>query len=186
MSDSFTTNIEINNSSVEPIFYVVSIKKFTILFLATLGLYSIYWFYKNWSLYRTHTNENIWPIPRSIFAIFFIHSLFRHIHEQIVSTQKSIPFDPKSNANALVLLTIVSNILGRAAATSNASLGIDILSLAMLMPLLSLYLKAQTAINLACDDTNGASNSELTTSNYIWIAIGAILWVLTIIGVVVG
>ena len=31
-----------------PLFYVVSPKKFWVLFIATMGAYEPYWFYKNW------------------------------------------------------------------------------------------------------------------------------------------
>jgi hypothetical protein len=57
-------------------FYAVSQKKFLIMYIGTLGLYSVYWFYKHWSLYKKSENEEMWPIMRSIFQIFFTHSLF--------------------------------------------------------------------------------------------------------------
>jgi len=187
MNDHYTTqNLEISNATSEPMFYVVSSKKFAILFLATSGLYTVYWFYKNWSRYKTQTQENIWPVPRSIFSIFFVHSLFRHIHEKISRTQKNIQFDPQSSATLLVGLLIISNLLDRAAAKSAGSPYTDILSIIMLAPLLVQFLKAQAFINLACDDADGSSNSLFTTANYIWIAIGIVLWGLIIIGVVAG
>lgn len=39
-------------ADAEPMFYVVSKRKFTILFLSTIGLYYLYWFYKNWDRYQ--------------------------------------------------------------------------------------------------------------------------------------
>lgn len=174
------------DSLSEPMFYVVSPKKFTILFLTTLGMYSMYWFYKNWNLYRAHTTEKIWPVPRAVFSIFFIHSLFRHIHTQIVSTQRSIKFNPQSSATLLVGLIIISNLLDRIAGKSIGSPITDILSLAMLAPLLGQFLKAQAVINLACDDEDGSDNSTFTTANYIWITIGLAFWGLYIFGMVAG
>lgn len=60
-------------------FYVVSIKKFTILFMATFGFYSIYWFYRNWKMSKAKYRDDIWPVARGIFSIFFVHSLFDYV-----------------------------------------------------------------------------------------------------------
>lgn len=60
---------DIVNAGITPMFYVVSTRKFAILFLATLGLYWIYWFYKNWDRYKdkwpyaSEVGSTIWPVP---------------------------------------------------------------------------------------------------------------------------
>ena len=46
-----------------PGFYVVSKTKFVVLFLATLGVYAVFWFYRNWRMYREHTGQKLWPTP---------------------------------------------------------------------------------------------------------------------------
>src|SRR5690348_5418147 len=74
-------------SAADSPFYVVSRKKLTILFIMTMGGYGMYWFYKNWSQYRKHgtspqeERRSIWPIPRAIFLVFFIHALFSKVKE---------------------------------------------------------------------------------------------------------
>lgn len=42
-------------SAEEPKFYIVSHRKFTVLFLATMSMYCVYWFYKNWDRYKEHS-----------------------------------------------------------------------------------------------------------------------------------
>lgn len=65
------SDLELAVAGTEKQFYVVSIRKFTILFFMTLGLYTIYWFYSHWNEYKLYSGKKIWPAPRSIFSIFF-------------------------------------------------------------------------------------------------------------------
>ncbi|NAW67272.1 hypothetical protein, partial [Photobacterium halotolerans] len=95
-------------------FYVVSPKKFTILFLSTLGLYSIYWSYQNWSLYKKSVGSDVWPIARGIFDIFFLHSLCGKLSSLVSSSQKERA-DLEWQAIQYVLLIIVSRICDRLA-----------------------------------------------------------------------
>ena len=71
------SNLEILPESPRHMFYVVSKIKFLVLFFATFSLYGVYWNFKNWSLYKNYHNDDIWPIMRAIFSVFFTHSLFR-------------------------------------------------------------------------------------------------------------
>ena len=53
----------------------------------------------------------------------------------------------------------------------------------LIIGILSLSMcQAQAQANSASLDVNGLQNSRLTAANYIWIAVGIILWLLIIIG----
>ena len=171
------------NPQTGAMFYIVSVKKFSVLYLATMGFYQLYWFYKNWSLFRSATKEDIWPAPRAIFSIFFVHSLLRHVYEKIVGAGKTIEVNPQSYATLLVVLLVISNGLERAAQKSIGSPYTDIASIAMVFPIFFQLRKAQIAINLACDDTDGASNKEFTTVNKMWITLGLIWWGLALLAI---
>lgn len=173
---------------VAPTFYVVSQKKLAVLYIATLGLYGFYWFYKNWSNYKHsmapgfNPDREIWPVARAIFSVFFIHSLFREI--KMFGRDKAALAEWKSDslATKLVLTLIVSNVLDRLSRKSIGSPYTDLASLLILAPLLALHLEAQQMINVSCGDPAGASNSRFTKANYAWITLGAIFWILVIIG----
>lgn len=167
----------------ESMFYVVSANKLTVLNLSTLGIYQLYWYYKNWSIYRSTSKEDIWPIARAMFSIFFIHSLLRLVYDKIINTAKSIKVDPRSYATPLVVLILISNTLDRLSNKSIGSPYTDIASIAILIPLTLQFRQVQIAINFACDDSDGASNREFTAANYAWIVIGLILWGLAIWGI---
>jgi hypothetical protein len=72
---------ETAKKQIDPIFFSASTKKFVLMYIATSGIYSLYWFYKNWVFIKSRTNQNIMPLMRSIFNIFFVYSFFSYIKE---------------------------------------------------------------------------------------------------------
>ena len=168
-----------------PLFYIVSVRKFTILFFATLGMYSIYWFFKNWFLYKCETGEKIWPVPRALFSIFFAHSLFSKIQDKLAHGGIRFPWNPSTMATLYVVVSISSNILERMAEKEIWSPYSDVLSFMILPVLYFTLLVPQKAINHAEQDPEGSSNSRLTFANYIWIALGLALWGVGILGFLV-
>ena len=169
-------------------FYVVSFRKFAILYIATLGLYGFYWFYKNWAYYKekwTVTHEDsmdIWPVARAVFSVFFVHALLREIKAFAQDKPIVQKWGNDRQATQLVLLLIASNVLDRAAYPSVGSPYTDILSLVILAPLLLQFLIVQEKINVSCNDPRGEGNSVLTKANYAWIVVGGLCWVLAFVG----
>lgn len=62
-------------------FFAVGTLKLVTMIIGTFGLYQIYWMYRHWQAIRTRTGEEMWPIARAIFAIFFFHALVREVNE---------------------------------------------------------------------------------------------------------
>lgn len=67
-------------ADVSPPFFAVSITKLVVLSVCTFGLYELCWFYRNWRLARER-GEDVWPVLRTLFAIFFVYALFRRIRD---------------------------------------------------------------------------------------------------------
>lgn len=172
-------------------FYVVSVKKLIVLGVVTLGLYFIYWHYSNWRdyrdwhRYRDQHDTGIWPVPRGVFLIFFTHSLFRKVKAYADSNNRVIDWQPGTQATILVILSIVSNAVDRAVMRNIGYPYLDILSLALLAPLLFMYIRVQPIINASCDDPDGASNSAFTAANWVWIVLGVLFWALVLFGLTV-
>ena len=63
MEDVYKTpeaDLIVNNSNSESgSFYVVSAKKFWVLFICTQGIYMTYWMYKNWEMIKTKQKESV-------------------------------------------------------------------------------------------------------------------------------
>ncbi|WP_332878069.1 hypothetical protein [Massilia sp. S19_KUP03_FR1] len=170
-------------------FYVVSLRKFAILFFMTLGGYQLYWFYKNWRCFKdgkpsaSESGPSIWPVPRALFSIFFVHSLFRVVKQHAPDNARVAAWENGNHATLVVVLIILSNGLSRLSNRSGDAFWPDLLSLLILLPLGYAMGAAQEKINLACGDPEGATNAALTTANYVWIVLGAIAWVAILMGI---
>jgi len=159
-----------------PAFYVVSPTKFTILFVCTMGLYQLYWFYAHFRSAKLAARDDSWPVARAIFAIFFTHDLFRRIN------MSGGYFNADTFATMYVILAIVARIIDRVSAASDSFGVLDLLSivlgLATGMPLFT----AQKAANRACGDPEGRQNSSFTLANFVWCGIGMLFWLLILAG----
>lgn len=65
--------------NTEPYFFSTSALKLVLMSVCTFGIYELYWFYKNWTLIRERTEQNIMPFWRAFFAPIWTYSCFRHI-----------------------------------------------------------------------------------------------------------
>ncbi|ACJ27449.1 Conserved hypothetical protein [Shewanella piezotolerans WP3] len=58
-------------------FYPVSLVKFFVLSVFSLGLYSAYWSYKNWQYIKYEKDRpDIWPVARAVFSPFWYYPLY--------------------------------------------------------------------------------------------------------------
>jgi hypothetical protein len=166
----------------ECLFFPVSRTKLIILFIATFGVYSIYWFYKNWKLQQKCMKEKVNPALRSIFYIFFTHSLFRRIEAAAIKEEIPKSWNANVLATVFVILSIVSNVLDRIS-QNNETIGIvDYVSVLMVFILLYPLYMVQEVVNKVNGDPHGKLNSSFSIYNVIFIVIGVFLWFLVGIG----
>lgn len=155
-----------------PCFYVVSPVKFTVLLIATMGLYRIYWSYKHWALYKASTGRRIWPLLRGVLDIFFLYSLFSKVDHQMIESGRVYCWKPKLRAVALIVLVLLGTM-------QSYFFGIYVtLFFGCVIPVVNTYLLvgAQRAINFLEKDPKGRSNARFTALNYFWILIGLCFW----------
>ena len=163
----------------QPTFYVVSKRKFLLLYLATQGWYLLYWMYKNWKLYRTATGIKVMPMVRTFLSVFFVYSLFTRIDRRIVNSGQRYFWYPRSVA----LVFIIACCLG---AGQNWVWGLHLkIALGILSLLLqtACLLYVQDAINYGECDAAGAGNSKLTFANGMWVSLGLCIWALAALGI---
>lgn len=180
---------ELNNAAENETineFYVVSPGKFWLLFICTFGFYHLYWHYKHWSCYRQTHDDDSWPIARAIFSIFFTHALFNAIDYRMLADKKEYDWHPTLWATLYVITTLVYRLTDRVIAKDQLIAGWEILGLCMI-PVLGFFLsRAQIAANIAVNDADGSSNNRLTGLNYLWMALGLVVWGLAFIGIFVA
>jgi hypothetical protein len=166
-------------------FYVVSTRKYFLLYFLTLGLYLYYWFYRHWAEIRRQRGVKLWPIPRAIFAIFFTHALAREIDARLDERSPGYKWSPSLIATLLVVLMIATNILDRLAWRE---LGVPVtiwLSYAVLVPVALTGHVMQRAANAASADPQGSCNARITGANLVWMLVGGALGVLGLIELVI-
>lgn len=167
-------------------FYVVAPGKFLVLAVATMGVYSLYWFYKNWSLQRRAYGLNIWPVPRAIFAVFFTHQLFRAIDSQAHERGHSPSWNANSQATLYVALAIVSHVTSRLSDSASSGTAFLLLSLGLAVASAAPLLAAQKVANLSAGDADGSSNASLTAGSAIAIVLGLLMWGTVALGLFMG
>uniref|UniRef100_Q0HZB8 DUF4234 domain-containing protein n=1 Tax=Shewanella sp. (strain MR-7) TaxID=60481 RepID=Q0HZB8_SHESR len=159
-----------------PLFHV-SLAKLIIMFVATFGLYQIYWFYKQWQALKEYYDLDAWPIARCIFTVFFTHSLFVYVNEYIKEDNRNYRWNHSALATVYVLLVVVSSILNQIEFLPTFLILISIfIPLAVLYPLY----EAQKAINFALEPLDYEDNSSLTWLNWVWIALFGFYWAMVI------
>jgi hypothetical protein len=167
-----------------PEFYVVSRTKFVVLFFATFGAYQLYWFYKHWARYRRRSGEDLSPVWRTIFAIFYTHSLGNEVDHSLARAGIAHRWAPGALAAGYVLFQIGGTICDRLSVRDIGSPVTDILGLLSLLPIGYCLWGIQNAANIACGQPQGESNRTFTWANWVWIALGALWWLIALLGLV--
>lgn len=160
-----------------PLFYVVSPKKYWVLFISTMGIYELYWFYKNWENYKINTKSNLWAIPRAIFAIFFVYRLFEAINNRLIEKIPDSNWKYSAFPILYILITIFERISDSIIPNETLSLSLTLAS----VPIIGwLLYQAQQKVNIICDSPKGEDNANFTVANFIWIALGVLLWLVSL------
>jgi hypothetical protein len=178
VTEAALASAPLERASSDP-FYVVSIRKCVALWIATLGLYALYWFYRNWALQREQTRESIWPLPRAVFSIFFTHALFQRVDQRLSMLGRASLWNASNTATLVVAVTLATHVLDRLTWQEIGAPFTDLVSYALVFVSALVILPAQRAINLACGDPEGATNDALTPANVVWIFIGGLIWLLS-------
>lgn len=62
-----------------PWFLSLSNARLVLMGLATMGVFSIYWFFKNWKFFQQRDRLQIMPFWRSVLGIFFLYDLLKKL-----------------------------------------------------------------------------------------------------------
>lgn len=157
--------------STKIIFFSVSIRKFIIMLFFTHGIYTIYWFYKNWKLIKERENIQIKPFLRSIFSYVFCYSLFRTVELQgeSLGLRRSIASAP------LALCWIAVSLLAHL--VPNPYWLLSYFGMLLLVP-----------VQILANDINGElspghdENGRITDANVVAIVIGSMFFLLMLVG----
>lgn len=157
-------------------FYVVSMGKFSALFIGTMGLYQFYWFYKHWQLLGAVQQRNTLPIVRSIFHVFFIPFLCTELAKAEKKQGQSYPWNPQGLALGFIALQIISVVISLAVFQEKIGVGWLVWQFPLLFGHYYYLYRFQLVANRVCQDPYGKANQKLTPLNHAWIIFGIIHW----------
>lgn len=155
-------------------FYVVSGRKLALLTIATMGWYTVYWFYMHWARYRTWHKIKDQPAARAIFFVLYTHSLAVKIDRRLREKAIALNWWPCTTATGFVLLVLVGNLYDLV--PQETPVWLDFATVLLLAPQTWLMWRMQRAANLACGQPTAESNQAITWANWVWIALGGVLW----------
>lgn len=156
--------------NVAPMFFPVSIAKLIILSLCTLGLYQVFWFYKNWCLVREREGIDIRPFWRAFFGVFFCYAMFTKIRDQ----QSRVHDSPPLPAGALAAGWIVTNLLWR---LPDPYWLVCFAAVFFIVPVQSAASQINAAVAPAHDQ-----NARFSAWNWVAVVIGGAVFLLDLIG----
>lgn len=93
-----------------PLFFPVSLTKFIVLSICTLGLYELYWFYRNWQLIKVREGGRMVPALRAFFAIFFCYACFARIRDSAAQRQIGATLAAGPLAAGWIFTTIMARL----------------------------------------------------------------------------
>jgi len=168
-------------------YFPVSEGKLITLYILSFGLYGIYWFYMNWKLQQAKMDKKIFPVWRSIFSIFFTHSLFKRIDRSAEHLEKKHRFNANLMATLFVAAVIISNLLDRVSVNTGILETLSdntVIISSLIVFLLSTYplVVVQATINRINNDILGYLNHKYTIWNYLLIVTGSISWLMLFLG----
>jgi len=164
--------------------YVLPQSKLWIFSILSFGIFLIPWNYMHWRRIKLLENSNIWPAPRSLFSIFFIHSLFTNFELGKQQIEAEYTWSPAANAAAFIIFSIIGNLLDQIYSAMSLEIGLEYWLLfiaALIIPILSIS-NAQKVANIVSNDPTGHSNSRWTIGNYLWLVICLGFWALIGLG----
>lgn len=154
----------------EAYFFTTSSLKLALMSLCTLGLYELYWFYKNWVLIKARTEKDIMPFWRAFFAPFWAYSCFESIK---VSANEN---DVKESL-PIGILAIIYLVLQIAARLPEPFWLGTLLTFAVMLPVNAVALKINRKM---C--ANFSNNDKFSAWNWGALVVGGLFLALILLG----
>ena len=153
-----------------PYFFTTSTLKFTLMAIFTIGIYELYWFYKNWALIKERTGQNIMPFWRAFFAPLWAYSCFKHIKTSAGENniQESLSIGP---------LAVVYFILVALWRLPDPLWLISLFSFAPIIPANNVAVKVNNMLI-----TDFKNNKEFSGWNWVVLVLVGLLFLLVLIG----
>lgn len=149
-------------------YYAVPREKLLIMSVCSLGLYILYWLYRNWMSVKYNERIKIRPLWRAYFSVFYLYPLARRLRRRMMAEGVSHGIYPL----AFVGIYIFGNLL-----SYDKSL-IFVLSYIMVLPI---YAMNKAVLDLNARHGINCGHDEFSFWDRIWLFGGTTTLVLAII-----
>ncbi|MBI4820558.1 MAG: hypothetical protein HY791_30095 [Deltaproteobacteria bacterium] len=166
--------------------FAVGTTKVFILTVASLGLYAVFWIDRQYRFQQRLTGENVWPLIRGIFGIFFVQDIFlrvtRHSREAGILRSWSASSLASSFVGSTVLGGLVQHVVGKLGPGSESN-WLALMSMLLVVGLAYPLAKAQETINelLRMEHPEHDRNERFSGWNFVVIAFGGVLLLSTLV-----
>jgi hypothetical protein len=151
-------------------FFDVSLPKLAVLSVCSLGIYEMYWFYKNWQIVRARERSDISPLWRAGLGFIFCYAMFKRVREYDAQTGGSAALPAGALAAGWIVVTCLWQLPDRYSLAAN-------LSCLFMLPVQA----AANRINGIADPRD--RNTRFTLWNWLTVALGGTVLVLDALGV---
>lgn len=111
--------------------------RLVILNTITFGVYTAYWFYKNFKAIKKADDSNIRPFWRTVFVVLFCYSLFKRVSQEAISHGAKEEYSAKYLAIVYIIINILLAVYANyAVANVYIIIAIFILSSLTVIPLI--------------------------------------------------
>jgi len=118
-----------------PMFLYIPVSRLVVMSIVSLGLYAMYWIYRNWRYLKERDGLNIQPFWRAWFGIFYCHSILKAIQtDRQTNAIEKASFSAGGLATGWILLTILATAIGQNAAVSFLGTLISLSSVLFFLP----------------------------------------------------
>jgi len=152
--------------------FPVSTTKFLVMSLVTLGLYQVYWSYKNWARIETENKEDIMPWARAIFLGIWNFSLFERVKARAANEEIPVGWNPVVLGISVLLFAVISRLPH----------GISGLALFSFLPYLPVIQTIARINAKYASVTEEQPNSRFSAWNVAGIVVGGIVVFLVVLG----
>ena len=154
--------------------------KLTVMNVATFGLYSVYWFERQFRFQKQHFGRDSWPLARALFSIFFVTGLARDVDIAAHDADLNVPWKATTTANTFIVISIASTLVNRLDPFGGGPIGTSIglvVSLVLMGLAATPLATLQTTINqlLARGYPHHTRNDRYSVLNIVWLVLVVLL-----------
>jgi hypothetical protein len=161
-------------AGAQPVFFPVGTIKLAIMSLATLGLYQLYWSYRNWKSVQRLTGDKLSAPLRALFYPLTSYFLFKRMRNEARGLHQDLAISAGPLAIAVLVLTLLWRL-------PDPYWLVSLLAFVPFLPVQSQVNQLNQKLASAAD-----ANSRLRGWNIVAIFVGGLVLALAVVGLLLG